>query len=280
MCGRRLAGFISLRVQQLDVRCETKTKVSYNVHAVQHCVHCVLVFVCTHMIYVSIAACCRCVVELFFWPKLFSVARFPLIFSGVDDAFARQSFLLCDASVSWINEFMQKERKKEEENRSKIVNDKSRVLVRTQITSSKMRLCTWRCLRIEFFSEKESAVSIASRNRNLLAAPCILITTHCPLKCCEVRLCTSKCLGVKFFSEKESAVSKESGNIHLLPVCCILITTDCPLKVCQSASVHLGVSWNRVFLWKRVRCIERTSQYTSLGCFLCLYDNRLPSEKW
>jgi hypothetical protein len=27
-----------LRVQQLDVRCETKTKVSYNVHAVQHCV--------------------------------------------------------------------------------------------------------------------------------------------------------------------------------------------------------------------------------------------------
>jgi regulator of protease activity HflC (stomatin/prohibitin superfamily) len=38
MCGRRLAGFISLRVQQLDVRCETKTKVSYNVHAVQHCV--------------------------------------------------------------------------------------------------------------------------------------------------------------------------------------------------------------------------------------------------
>jgi hypothetical protein len=41
-------------------------------------------------------------VELFFWPKLFSV-RFPLIFSVVDDAFARQSFLSCDASVSWIN---------------------------------------------------------------------------------------------------------------------------------------------------------------------------------
>jgi hypothetical protein len=38
ICGRRLAGYISLRVQQLDVRCETKTKVSYNVHAVQHCV--------------------------------------------------------------------------------------------------------------------------------------------------------------------------------------------------------------------------------------------------
>jgi regulator of protease activity HflC (stomatin/prohibitin superfamily) len=42
ICGRRLAGYISLRVQQLDVRCETKTKVSYNVHAVQHYV---LVFV-------------------------------------------------------------------------------------------------------------------------------------------------------------------------------------------------------------------------------------------
>ncbi len=102
ICGRRLAGYISLRVQQLDVRCETKTKVSYNVHAVQHCVHCVLVFVCTNMIYFSFAACCRCVVELFFWPKLFSV-RFPLIFSVVDDAFARQSCFLCDASVSWIN---------------------------------------------------------------------------------------------------------------------------------------------------------------------------------
>jgi hypothetical protein len=110
ICGRRLAGYISLRVQQLDVRCETKTKVSYNVHAVQHCV---LVFVCTHMIYFSFAACCPCVVELFFWPTLFSVARFPLIFSVVDDAFTRISFLLCDASVSWINEFKQKERKKE-----------------------------------------------------------------------------------------------------------------------------------------------------------------------
>jgi hypothetical protein len=113
ICGHRLAGYISLRVQQLDVRCETKTKVSYNVHAVQHCVHCVLVFVCTHMIYFGFAACCRCVVELYFGPKLFSVARFPLIFSVVDDAFARQSFLLCDASVSWINEFKKKERKKE-----------------------------------------------------------------------------------------------------------------------------------------------------------------------
>ncbi len=109
ICGRHLAGYISLRVQQLDVRCETKTKVSYNVHAVQHCV---LVFVCTHMIYFSFAACCRCVVEVFFWPKLFSVACFPLIFSVVDDAFTRKSFLLCDASVSWINEFKKKERKK------------------------------------------------------------------------------------------------------------------------------------------------------------------------
>jgi hypothetical protein len=120
-------------------------------------------------------------VELFFWPKLFSVARFPLIFSVVDDAFTRKSFLLCGASVSWINEFKQKERKKEE-NRSKIVNDKSRILVRTQITSSKMRLYTSKCLGIEFFSEKESAVSIESRNINLLAAPYVLITTDCPLK--------------------------------------------------------------------------------------------------
>jgi hypothetical protein len=133
------------------------------------------------MIYFSFAACCRCVVEIFFWPKLFSVARFPLIFSVVDDAFTRKSFLLCGASVSWINEFKQKERKKEE-NRSKIVNDKSRILVRTQITSSKMRLYTSKCLGIEFFSEKESTVSIESRNINLLAAPYVLITTDCPLK--------------------------------------------------------------------------------------------------
>jgi hypothetical protein len=58
-----------------------------------------------------------------------------------------------------MNSRRKKERKKEE-NRLKIVNDKSRVLVRTQITSSKMRLCTWKCLGIEFFSEKESVVSM------------------------------------------------------------------------------------------------------------------------
>jgi hypothetical protein len=80
-----------------------------------------------------------------------------------------------------MNSSRKKERKKEE-NRSKIVNDKSRILVRTQIASSIMRLCTSMCLEIKFFSEKESAVSIESRNINLLAAAYVLVTTDCPLK--------------------------------------------------------------------------------------------------
>jgi hypothetical protein len=128
-----------------------------------------------------------------------------------------------------MNSSRKKERKKEE-NRSKIVNDKSRILVRTQIASSIMRLCTSMCLEIKFFSEKESAVSIESRNINLLAAAYVLVTT------------------------------------------------DCPLKVLRSASVHLEVSWRQVFLWKRVRCIERISHYTSVARLLRPYYNRLPSE--
>jgi hypothetical protein len=152
----------------------------------------------------------------FFWATLFSVARFPLIFSVVDDAFTRISFLLCDASVSWINEFKQKERKKEE-NRSKNFNDKSRILVRTQIASSIMRLCTSMCLEIKFFSEKESAVSIESRNINLLAAAYVLVYNRLPSESVAKCVCAPRSVLASSFSLKTSPLYRKNLALY---ICC------------------------------------------------------------
>jgi hypothetical protein len=46
---------------------------------------------------------------------------------------------------------------------------------------ARVHLCASKCLRINFFSENESAVSLESRNIRMLAASCVLMTTDCAL---------------------------------------------------------------------------------------------------
>lgn len=119
-----------------------------------------------------------------------------------------------------------------------------------------------------------------SRNINLLAAPCILITTHCPLKVlgsASVHLEVSwrqvflwkgvRC--IERIWQYTSVARLLRPYYNRLPSESVTKCVCAPRNVLESS-----------FSLKRVRCIERTWQYTSLGCFLRLYDNRLASETW